>query len=377
MLESARLALTPKEELEGPIQLVLFVTDRCNARCSHCFNWRALNQGADLLSPEELATLSKELGTLLTVSLSGGEPFLRPDLARVVGLFPGAGNVFIPTNGLNPERVEREVRSMLETQRAAPLVVSLSLDGPPALHDRIRGVPGNYTRLLETYRALAALKREAGDRLRLKAGTVLCNLNVHALPELIGRVKNEMPDVDFHDFEILRGEPPDGSLAAPTVADLERVKPHVFAVWERSAFFGKSHPLRSWLALGIKRFLFTLHIETLRQKRQLIPCYAGRTSAVIDEKGNLSFCELREKIGNVRETPFAELWRSRKAESVRASIERGDCHCVHSCFQQKNVFLNPSVWPHVVRYLATGEFTVPPRDDLASQGAEAATRKPT
>ena len=177
MLGVLKLALTPKVALPGPIQLVVFVTDRCNARCAHCFNWQALNRGADLLSVDELAGLSVELGTLLTTSLSGGEPFLRSDLSRVVGLF-GSESVFIPTNGLQPERIEAEVRSMLDSGRAAPLVVSLSLDGPPKLHDQIRGVPGNYARLLETYRRLAKLKAEAGERLRIKVGTVLCNRNV-------------------------------------------------------------------------------------------------------------------------------------------------------------------------------------------------------
>lgn len=372
-LSRLRLAFTPKSALRRPAQLVLFVTDRCNARCRHCFHWEALNHGADLLSHAELEDLQRELGPLLTVSLSGGEPFLRSDLARLVGLFEDSGEVSIPTNGLRTERIVESVSRMLD-EGGPPLVVLLSVDGLRETHDRIRGVDGNFDRLQETCRALAELKRRASRReLRLKVGTVLCNLNVAEIPALSESVRCGMPDVDFHNFEILRGAPPDGTIHPPTVAELEWVKPHVFAAWERSMFFGRSRRVSSWLAVGLKRFLFELYIETLRQKRQLIPCLAGRTSAVVDETGNLSFCELREPIGNLREERFETLWTSPRADRIRASIARGECHCVHSCFQPKNVVLNPRLWPHVARYLATGAFTLP----ATPQGTEAATRKPT
>ena len=173
-----------------------------------------------------------------------------------------------------------------------------------------------------------------------------------------------MPEVDFHNFEIMRGDPRDGQIGPPTVDDLEWVKPYIFQAWSGYTFYGRRYPLQSWLALGLKRFIFTLYVEMLRQKKQLIPCYAARTSAVVDAQGNLYFCELLGTIGNLQESPLQELWHSERAESIRASIERGDCHCVHSCFQQKNVFLNPRLWPHVILYLLTGRFTLPPASHI-------------
>lgn len=346
------VALSPKDALEGPVQLILFVTDRCNARCAHCFNWKALNQGADVLSLEELRSLASELPGLLSLSVSGGEPFLREGLPRLVAGF-ATPSVFVPTNGLLPDRIEGEVREILDSS-PSDLTVSLSLDGLPATHDRIRGVPGGFSRLRETYVRLAEL-----PRLRLKVGTVLCGANLGEIPALIAFVRETMPSVDFHDFEVLRGAPPDGSLLPPTADELEALLPAIFDAWDRAAFFGAADPVRSWLARGIKRFLFRLYVETLRERRQLIPCLAGQTSLVVSEEGSVSFCELREPIGSLREASLPALWRSPRAEAIRASIARGECHCVHSCFQQKNVFLNPRVWPHLVRYLATGDFSLP------------------
>jgi len=368
MWEQIKLALTRKTKLARPIQLIIFITDRCNARCVHCFNWRALNQGDDGLKLGELQRLSGELGQLLTLGISGGEPFLRQDIATIYSLFSDNNRlreIDIPTNGLLPEHVYAQVQDML-TQNDSPFIaISLSLEGLAALHDRIRDVPGNFASVQETYHALVALKNEYPHRpLLIKVATTLCNWNIRQIPDLIAWVQREMPAVDFHNFEIMRGEPMDVQIGPPTVDDLEWVKPYIFQTWDKYAFYGRRNPVQSWLALRIKRFVFTMYIEILRQKKQLIPCYAARTSAVVDAKGNVYFCELRESIGNLREASLQDLWHSEQAECIRASIERGDCYCVHSCFQQKSVFLNPRLWPHILLYVLTGEFTLPPASHI-------------
>jgi MoaA/NifB/PqqE/SkfB family radical SAM enzyme len=368
MWNQIRLALTPKGRLARPIQLIVFITDRCNARCGHCFNWRALNQGAEGLALDELQRLSSELGQLLTLGISGGEPFLRSDIAAVFGLFSGNNDlqdITIPTNALMPARIQAHVREILAQQTRTRVSISLSLDGLGELHDRIRGVPGNFNRVRETYQALVELKREFPQNPPIiKVGTVLCNWNIQQIPHLIAWVRDNMHEVDFHNFEIMRGEAMDGRIGVPTVDELEWVKPYLFEAWDKYAFYGRRYPIQSWLAMGLKRFIFTMYIEMLRQRKQLIPCFAARTSAVVDEKGNVYFCELRESIGSLRQASLQEIWHSEQAERVRASIERGDCYCVHSCFQQKNVFANPRLWPHVVLYLLTGRFTLPPASHI-------------
>lgn len=362
MWKRLKLAFTPKARLNRPIQLIVFVTDRCNARCSHCFNWRALNQG-DELTLEELASLSHQLQDLLTLGISGGEPFLRQDLAEILDLFSsgnGLREIDIPTNGLLPERVYAQVRQMLEQDNETLVAVSLSLDGLEELHDRMRRVPGTFGRIQETYHRLVALKEKVPDRpLLIKVDTTLCNWNIAQIPELIDWVRQKMPAVDFHNFEIMRGQPKDDRVGPPSVEDLEGVKPFIFEAWKEYTFYGRHHRFQSWLALGLKRFIFEMYIRILSQKAQLIPCYAARISGVVDAQGNLYFCELRESIGNLREASLQELWHSERAERIRASIERGDCYCVHSCFQQKSVFLNPRLWPYVALYLLTGKFKLP------------------
>ena len=71
-----------------PLQLVLFVTSRCNMRCDHCFYLDEINDSSRTeLSIEQIETLAKELGGLNWVALSGGEPYLRKDLVEIIQAF--------------------------------------------------------------------------------------------------------------------------------------------------------------------------------------------------------------------------------------------------------------------------------------------------
>ncbi|MBM3976932.1 MAG: GTP 3',8-cyclase MoaA [Planctomycetes bacterium] len=87
--------------------LRLSVTDRCNLRCSYCMpeqEYRWLPQ-PDMLSFEEISNLVDafvELG-VTRVRLTGGEPLLRRDLARLVELLsakPALRDIAITTNGV-------------------------------------------------------------------------------------------------------------------------------------------------------------------------------------------------------------------------------------------------------------------------------------
>src|SRR5512138_2309997 len=63
----------------GLLNINLEVTKRCNARCDFCDYWKEE-------APEELGDYVPVVRNLkpLSVSLTGGEPLLRKDIAQVV-----------------------------------------------------------------------------------------------------------------------------------------------------------------------------------------------------------------------------------------------------------------------------------------------------
>jgi MoaA/NifB/PqqE/SkfB family radical SAM enzyme len=97
-------------KLSGKIRwgyVIFFVTNRCNAKCKHCFYWKNLNK-KDELSLDEIERISDRLGTVQVLLLSGGEPVLRSDLFEIISLFIGRNGtkvVSIPTNALMPEKI--------------------------------------------------------------------------------------------------------------------------------------------------------------------------------------------------------------------------------------------------------------------------------
>lgn len=137
-----------------PRSIVWEVTARCNLRCGHCYNyWTAPGQAlpADLGTREALRVLERlQAGgrAIRTLTFTGGEPLLRPDLGTLVAgarrLLPGV-ELNLATNGLllTPPLAVELRRSGLGT-------VQLSLlSARPALHERMTGGPGTFARTLE------------------------------------------------------------------------------------------------------------------------------------------------------------------------------------------------------------------------------------
>lgn len=129
--------------------LTVEVTKRCNARCSFCHYWKED-------PPRELAdygALVKHFDPLV-VTLSGGEPLLRDDIAGVIrGIRDADPIVYVGmvTNGaLLTVNGARELRSAGLDQ------LSISLDYAGPRHDRVRALPGLYEKIRDSSRTCPA-----------------------------------------------------------------------------------------------------------------------------------------------------------------------------------------------------------------------------
>ncbi len=95
--------------------LRLSVTDACNLRCSYCM---PLEQGVarqDYLTFEEIDRLVRILATIgiRRVRLTGGEPLVRRDLPRLIGMLnaiPGIEEVLLTTNGVLLKPLARQLK---------------------------------------------------------------------------------------------------------------------------------------------------------------------------------------------------------------------------------------------------------------------------
>lgn len=117
------------------------ITLKCNLACQHCGS-RAGHTRAKELSTQEALDLVKQMADvgITEVTLIGGEAFLRPDWLEIAQAINQAGmHCGMTTGGYG---------ITLETARrmkdAGIKVVSVSVDGLEATHDRLRGRQGSW-----------------------------------------------------------------------------------------------------------------------------------------------------------------------------------------------------------------------------------------
>ena len=344
----ARTAFRPV----GLESVFLFVTSTCNSLCRTCFYWDELNQGRDLTF-EQMERLSQTAPQFHKLWLSGGEPFMRKELAEIIELFyanNGVRHINLPTNGLLPEKVDKVITKLL--QHCPELVIDLnfSLDGLANTHDAIRGVPNNFQKTLATMDMAA--QRWSGER-RLRRNVVTCVTaeNYRELVDLGLKMMRDS-DADGHYFEIIRGNPMDPALKQLPPDELRDLHRRLLWFHQRYAdglFAHLPFPARSLARayyLGNIKFHFDLHEQNhYSRKKWPMRCTAGETTIVIDHDGHFRSCELRGKLGRLQDFDFdlSAALRSQAMKDEVAAIPGAQCWCTHSCWINSSSKFSPKV----------------------------------
>ncbi len=172
-------------------RLWLYTNFDCNLACDYCCAGSSPRAAARRLPAEVARRACEEFAGLggREILLTGGEPFLDPDLAEVVAAAERWAPVTILTNAMVFGRGSR--RRTLEALDRDRVTLQVSLDsGTSALHDRHRGA-GSFDRA----RAGIALARDLGFRIRVAAtvdaGDAAEEAGLHALLD-----RDEVPAED-------------------------------------------------------------------------------------------------------------------------------------------------------------------------------------
>jgi MoaA/NifB/PqqE/SkfB family radical SAM enzyme len=317
--------------------LIFFVTSRCNSKCRTCFYWEELNANDDLTFAE-IERVSASMPRFREIWLSGGEPTLREELVDVLALFyrqNGVRSVNFPANGLLPDRLVGILEATFAACPELKVNLNLALDGIGETHDSIRGVPGNFDRALESLEKLQELRRGHGG-LRLHANSVVCRENLAEMVPL-GEMLRERFDLDGHYFQIIRGEPMDPGLLEVHKEALTRLYAELQPLYRHyAARLGRR---KGWVGkagyLGVLNLYHDIQARNFdRHHRWPMPCTAAQNIAVLDANGDIRSCELREKLGNIRdyECDWGRFWDSKERQDEIAGIARDGCWCTHVCF---------------------------------------------
>lgn len=324
--------------------LYLFITMRCNAKCDHCFCWQDLNIGIPELTLEQVTRLAETVPRHRCLVLTGGEPSLRRDLLDVLCAFAERDKVEllrVNTNALMPERLVELAHEFKRRHPHTGLDFQLSLDGLEETHDRIRGVPGNFRKVIETARKLWPLRAQYPS-LAVSFLTVVTNLNYKELVALNDHLREHVgPDV-YQGFEVMRDvnrtawnvpeEIREANVAPknmdlPPVEDFELIAEALETIRRRSPWHVDAFRLHNLAQL-----------EMIRTGREQYPCVvAGSAVGVIYCNGDVAHCEFTKPFANLAEFgfDFDALWHSDAANHRRTQIRQ--CHCTHGCYLGKSV----------------------------------------
>ena len=343
-----------------PTDLLFFVTDRCNARCGHCFYRYAIDvsDGNDHLGLSQVEKIGRSLKEPLhSLVLTGGEPFLRHDLVDICDMFNSICKpdlIVIPTNGLLTGYIANQVER-ISSLGVYHLLIQISLDGLSSTHDAIRGQDDCFDHAVATARALQGMQKRIRN-LEVAILTTISSRNVDELEELEVFVREtlRLP----HSFEVVRGSkvpqlsslPQDlTSLANPTDPgshpfspnELAELYPRLERIYRRNTHMVTGgHALWTPIAFAYRTGRYQHLLDVISNQRPF-RCPAGGQTGVIYPNGDVALCELSQPVGKLENFnyDFYALWTSEEAQKMRTYTQR--CFCTHGCFQTVAMMREP------------------------------------
>lgn len=271
----------------GPKEAILGVTWRCNSRCRICDIWT--RKGSRELLPEDYRALPS---ALRQVSLGGyGEPFLRKDLYKIVGVIREQcpkTRIVVVTNGLNPRGIVSQVKKMPQD-----VTIRVSLDGIGSIHDKVRGVPGAYDKATTT---LSFLRKE-GIR-DLGVGLVINSVN----DDVVEKVFNYSQENNLS-FSCTIAQSSDLTFGKKD----EHYPSPEKALQSIETIMGKL--LAGFSPRGWATAYFLDGVRSrLKGDPRRVPCLAGKEFFYMDPSGNIYPCNvLAMKMGSLNNSHFPSL----------------------------------------------------------------------
>jgi len=294
-----------------PLYLVHALTARCNARCGFCAWHPDFYDPREQLPTDAIKRLYRDArrAGFLGLSVWGGEPLLHTDFGEVMRHAHEVGlATHIVTNGFLLERKLDPVVRFVDR-------VCISLDHPSPAHDELRGIDGLFERILSATRAL---KRRAPD----KQIVFVCTLQkANVEPATLRRMAELTSDLGVLTiYNALREE------AASDHAD-DSISAYVPSQAELSTAFAT---LRALKQRGFPVLNSYSHLDMMAAGPPVYRCHWPKFMLPIEANGDVVDCMHwgTRPVGNVTETPFAELLASPRLRALAGAAGEA-CHkCV-------------------------------------------------
>lgn len=292
-----------------PLNVHWDLTWRCDHKCVHCY---LTDRKRDDLSLSEAVTLLDQLVSAGTLSLliSGGDPFLRPDGIDIIKAARARDfDVRINTHGNFIDDTLADTLAEIGVAKVSISVYSAVAEH----HDAVTLITGSHGKSIAAARRLV----ERGVAVNFKTPVMVQNRDSYTTVRALAEEVGASWELDAH---IVPDDESDFGLCSVGVHDSERVLAMMHQVADRF------DDLPHWTQMpGAESSART--------------CAAGTANAYISPDGILFPClNWRDPIGDLRETEFKELWQKspvvqKQREITRASYldDCSGCHFHSQC----------------------------------------------
>jgi len=296
-------------KIHQPTDMCIITTYRCPMCCKMCNIWENPTEKHKEITPEEI----KLLPNVKFINLTGGEPFIREDLDKIVEIcFTKSPRVVVSTSGWYEDRV-------IELAKRFPKIgIRISIEGLACKNDELRGRAGSFDKGLRTLLELKKMGlKDIGFGCTVSNNNSSDMLSLYQLSKFLGL---EFATAAFHNSYYFHKENNEITNKEEVCSNFEKLV---------NMQLKEAHP-KSWFRAFFNMGL----INYIKGNRRMLPCEAGMINFFVEPYGDIYPCNGLEKkywmerMGNIREIPdFDKIWASEQAEKVRGLVGKCPKNC--------------------------------------------------
>jgi MoaA/NifB/PqqE/SkfB family radical SAM enzyme len=299
--------------------LMLNVHSHCNCRCLMCDIWQRDTHASIRAIDLERHKISLQRLGVRHVVLTGGEPLLNTELASICAFFRELNiRLTLLTTGLLLKKRAQEVAANFDD-------VIISLDGPAAIHDSIRRVPGAFELIRE---GIAAIRLHRPG-LRITARCTIQKANHPHLEETVRAARN----IGLNAVSFLAVDTSSDAFNRPLLWPVARQSEVALTSEEADAF---EQQVEQLIATHTDDFATGFIAETPQKLRKIVRtfrvhlgqaaavaplCNAPWVSAVIELDGAVRPCFFHPPIGNLQSSDLESVLLGKSAQRFRESLD--------------------------------------------------------
>ncbi len=272
------------QNVPGPSHAQIAVTNACPQNCPCCYN---KHRQGNVMDTETIIRIARELRQMGVVwlGLTGGEPLVQKDLAKIIESVSSDVAVKLFTTGCT---LTREKASGLRD--AGLFSVSISLDHwNPEIHDTGRNYPGAFQEAVKGIEIFKSLGMDTGVSAVLSREMIVTGQAERFIRFLIDLGVDE--------------------------AWLSEVKPAVRSLWDENQVITEEDR-QALVQLQDKynrKGEITVNYLGHFEGKECFGCNAGHKMVYIDAFGDVSPCVFTPmKFGNVRNEPISDIFTGMK-----------------------------------------------------------------